>query len=590
MPDTATAPTLDTSMQKLGQAARAKQVPSPAPKLAPSIVNNPLTNAVKASLQPQADALDKQLSDENAQVAYYQSQQQAAWGAMQRQRMVTVNRAQILKKALPVLGIFALLVGATSGSENALAALGGGLAGLQQGMEKQFQDAWAQYKQKYQQMDAHAKEVSSQLKEIIEARDKTATQKMDLIRSITSTVPAFYRIQQTAQNQAENRADADARHLDTMRLELQKFDFQRQQAARMFGSADAGVSAPTADEIQTAARAIDPKAVGKDGNIPAALLGNAMSVANAAKAVASFKHMAPADALNDVVSTMRKGHMLRQPMTTQAIESAMGVQAPEGQQTGGLSADGKSLYGAMTLSHEAPYISHFNAGFIIPAMNSAAAQLRAAGVNPANFGEMFASEKARSKALSTLTQQAAVINRNIDVLDRDSQLMLQSVDPVALGRFPTYNSLKMFMERNSGNPDVSKYLLYVNTVVDAYARVMSNGTGAGATAVGFQNMAYDRIRANSSPGQLAATVDALKQDADNQASATNNGIGFMTQSLSRAGLGRGLPNSSVPGGGNPGIIPGIGSAPGEPTVPAPGTSAAPGGQGWSAEPQDSGQP
>lgn len=582
---------LDSSMQALGHAAQAKQAPrpapvSPSPAPQPDITDNPLTNAVKAKLQPQMDELDQRLAGEDAQIDYYQGQQQAAWGAMQRQRLVTINRAQILRKVLPVVGLFTLLAGAKGGSDAALAALGGGLAGLQSGMEKQFQNAWQQYKAEYQKMDAHAKAVSAQLKEVLEDRTKTATQKMDLARAITATVPAFYRARLSAENEAENRAAADERHLQTMQLELAKFDWQRQQAAKAFGGADAGVSAPTSEDVQAAAAAIDPTGAGKGGKIPQDLLANAMSVASAARAVASVKHLSQADALTDVVATMRKGRMLGKPMTAQAIERKMGVDGGEGGQGGGLSGDGKALYGAMTLSHEAPYISHFNAGYIIPAMNSAAAQLRAAGINPANFGEMFASEKARSKALSTLTNQAAVINRNIETLDLDSQLMLHAADKVGLTRFPTYNSLKMFVERNSGDPSVSKYLLYVNTVVDAYARVMSNGTGAGATAVGFQNMAYSRIRANAARGQLSETVDALKQDADNQAKATNDGIDLMTQSLSRAGLSRGMPNSSVQGGGSPGLIPGIGQAPGTESIPEPGTAApaAPGGQGWSIEP------
>jgi|SRR5579859_774063 len=139
----------------------------------------------------EGEQLGQHLNEDEAELSHLDKAQQANWQMLQRQRLVTVNQAQLLRKVLPIIGIFTLIAGKAAGMDGALAALAGGMAGLSKGLDQNMQNAWQQYTASYNQMMARVKETQSQIKAVIDDRDKTQMQKVDLLKALGSQVAAY---------------------------------------------------------------------------------------------------------------------------------------------------------------------------------------------------------------------------------------------------------------------------------------------------------------------------------------------------------------------------------------------------------------
>jgi hypothetical protein len=266
--------------------------PAPAPTPAPAMPQSMDGMSQVASALPKGDPgqalaqaevaqgtqLDQRMGEDDAELAHLDQAQQANWQMMQRQRLVTVNQAQILRKVLPVIGIFTLIAGKAGGMDSALAALGGGMAGLTKGLDQKMQDAWKQYTASYNQMMARVKETQAQIKAVIDDRDKTQAQKTDLYKALGSQV-ASYRLalskaqsdasrMQAAQLRASTEAADTAAH-DATALAVAKTHADVERQARIVAQqkqlADVALKPPTVNDMQTALGALfgapDAKAV-----------------------------------------------------------------------------------------------------------------------------------------------------------------------------------------------------------------------------------------------------------------------------------------------------------------------------------------
>lgn len=226
----------------------------------------------------QGAQLDQRMGEDTAELSHLDKAQQMNWQMMQRQRLVTVNKAQVLRKVLPVIGLFTLIAGKTDGMDGALAALGGGMAGLTKGLDQNMQDAWKHYTVQYNQMMARVKETQAQIKAVIEDRDKTQAQKTDLYKALGSQV-ASYRLalsraasdasrMQAAQLRTSTEA-SDTAHHDATALAIAQTHADLERQARTVAQqkhlADVALKPPTVNDMKTALSALfgapDPKAI-----------------------------------------------------------------------------------------------------------------------------------------------------------------------------------------------------------------------------------------------------------------------------------------------------------------------------------------
>lgn len=238
-------------------------------QLAGSLPKNDPGRALAGEEAAQGARLQQHLDEDDAQLSHLDAAQQDTWRMMQRQRLVTVNKAQVLRKVLPVIGLFTLIAGKAAGMDGALAALGGGLAGLTKGLDQGMQDAWKQYTASYNQMMARVKETQAQIKAVIDDRDKTQAQKTDLYKALGSQV-ASYRLalsraasDQSRMAAAQLRASteqADTAAHDATELAVANTHAQLEQQARIVAQqkhlADVALKPPTVGDMKVALGAL----------------------------------------------------------------------------------------------------------------------------------------------------------------------------------------------------------------------------------------------------------------------------------------------------------------------------------------------
>ena len=238
-------------------------------KLAGSLPKGDPAQPLAQAEVAQGAQLQQHMDADEAQLSHLDQAQQANWQMMQRQRLITVNKAQVLRKVLPVIGLFTLIAGKAEGLDGALAALGGGMAGLTKGMDQNMQDAWKQYTVHYNQMMARVKETQAQIKAVIDDRDKTQAQKTDLYKALGSQV-ASYRLalsraqsdqsrMQAAQLRASTEAADTAAH-DATQLAVANTHAEVERQARIVAQqkhlADVALKPPTVGDMKVALGAL----------------------------------------------------------------------------------------------------------------------------------------------------------------------------------------------------------------------------------------------------------------------------------------------------------------------------------------------
>lgn len=238
-------------------------------QLAGSLPKNDPGRALADQEVAQGAQLQQHMDEDDAQLSHLDAAQQDTWRMMQRQRLVTVNKAQVLRKVLPVIGLFTLIAGKAAGMDGALAALGGGLAGLTKGLDQGMQDAWNQYTVSYNQMMARVQETQAQIKAVIDDRDKTQAQKTDLYKALGSQVASYRlalsnvasnesRIQAANIRASTDRADAAAH--DATALAVANTHAQLEQQARIVAQqkhlADVALKPPTVGDMKVALGAL----------------------------------------------------------------------------------------------------------------------------------------------------------------------------------------------------------------------------------------------------------------------------------------------------------------------------------------------
>lgn len=574
-------PQLDSSMAAFGAAARANPTaPAPAkPQLAPrqpsprppqassaadAIANSPVVQATRAILAPNEAESDQRIANDDAMIEQYTQMQHANWAAEQRQRLVTVNRAKIIKRVLPIVGLFALIAGKSDGMDGALAALGGGLAGLQSGMERQFQDAWRQYNAEAKKTEERAKDISAQLKEVMADREKTATQKMDDARAIAGSMKvAFSSLQ--AQNRAEfTQEQENARHLQTLQLEVQKFDWQRAQAARALGDANGAVSSPTDDEVQQAASAIFGDKLPTGGKLTAAQHWQAAQVAQAAKASMFGGKNDYAGALRDTVSHIDLHKIGTAPLSAGEIERKTGGAGGTGPNGAFTEEDRLALEAGATPGNLKTFEGGLDAaaiGFIANnrieyqgnygrgAKNAttpsrftveerATQILQSAGLSTGDLPALRARASSRVAAMKKVQETQSMLDSKIGALRPDIQKMLAAARDVGTGRLPPWNGISLATRRAAGDPKVAAYEQAVLDVQADYGPILSFSANSSGSTVFSLRTSIEALSKSLNYDQLTQSANQLLAAAENTNHGLQTNLNALSGGLTMMGLGR----------------------------------------------------
>lgn len=104
----------------------------------------------------------------------------------QRQRFITMQRGVDLKTFLPIAAAFALIGGRLAGAAGALSGMAGALAGYSQGRTDAYNRAYDQWKSEMDSVLAEAKQTDSALSDIMKDASTSATQKIDLLKTVST--------------------------------------------------------------------------------------------------------------------------------------------------------------------------------------------------------------------------------------------------------------------------------------------------------------------------------------------------------------------------------------------------------------------
>lgn len=134
--------------------------------------------------------------------------QRQLFAAQQRRRLITVNRAQTMKKLFPMAAIFALIGGGVAGTAGALSALAGGLAGFKTGEDQQYKRAVNQWSDNFNATLQRAQMQIGAVNEVMDNDKLNIDQKMEQLRAVTAGNPYLAHVVESSQNNASRVFDS----------------------------------------------------------------------------------------------------------------------------------------------------------------------------------------------------------------------------------------------------------------------------------------------------------------------------------------------------------------------------------------------
>lgn len=195
-----------------------------------------------ASINATNDATGKKIA---ALQGDYDGEMQRINAAAQRQRLIGIKQAQALRKALPIIGVFALIAGASDGVLGAMSALAGGLAGLSQGQTEAYKRAWNEYDAQVKGMFAEQKGILQEMKDVRDDASKTVDQKIALFKVIGSGNKLF----STLSGQEANSMERWMQNQAAMANRIKVAEIAHAKAAAQNAPADNSELSETAVEL-----------------------------------------------------------------------------------------------------------------------------------------------------------------------------------------------------------------------------------------------------------------------------------------------------------------------------------------------------
>ena len=243
-----------------------------------------------------------------------------------------------------------------------------------------------------------------------------------------------------------------------------------------------------------------------------------------------------ADALRTVHATMVAQHITGANFSESKLDSALGIQANDPKDVpgaDGLTEYGRQYLGAAAAAFKPIHIYGKHAPQMIEEVNQAGRMLYGqGGQNPASFAAQQSNVTARQSATKKLQEKLTILQGYRGELDADLSSLMTSAQDAGLTRFPSWNAVKLAAEKQGGDPKVTAYAMWLTTVRDVYAKILTNQTtGAGVTDFGM-TQAINRLPQSANMEQLRAAVDTIKAAAAHMESGFQNQLTSLQHSLS----------------------------------------------------------
>lgn len=492
--------------------------------------------------------LDEQTADEHRNaIQHYDQQMNAITQAMQRQRLVTINRAKIIKKTLPIVGLFALMAGGVDGISGAMSALAGGLAGLSQGLDKKYQEAWKDYDARVKNLVNQAKITHQEMTDILKDKGIPIPQQIAMLKAVGASVPLVRSI---------NTSEAGA--YEKLLAAHEKLGRSIDKVEGVHAQATEASTPPTQQEVAQAHALLDPQGTGKPGL-------NAHQIAIVAKTAKALGMQddgsgpSYGQALHKVVATMNAQGITGKNFSESTLDRSLGIDlAQGGYQLGsgarlpvvdGVDPDlamtgamylltGKSLY---SLTGRAK-----NRGSLATAASHYANSiLQTAGMTLEDLPRLQGSFKAREHALSEVTKRGQLVQTYANELQLNIDKMLVEAKKVDLSKFKTWNAIQLAAKSQTSNPEAAAYAQSVLDVAGSYGKVLSGGTtGAGITDTQLR-VGMNALGVNLDYDALASSAHQITLSAKNAEDAFNSRADALSGALNAMGLSKPVPTGTV---------------------------------------------
>lgn len=499
----------------------------------------------------QRDQQDQQL------LAGYSQQMAQITQAASRNQMISINRAQELRKFLPVLGIFTLIAGKVDGMDGALAAMAGGLAGLRQGNEEAFQRSWAQVQLKSKQLADRAKEVHENVNAILADRSKSIPEQLTLLKTATAQTPFFndavkLATLQNTEVRTANETQLQGYKLQNYALKNEQLGLTIKQMRGMTDSTNAAVSPASADQVDSVQRMLDaqfPLPKNATDAQKALRRNEAHQVAtyavgqSARYPQAGFQHVAQ-QSIRKLALQGNLGTKLGSQASFDKTLHGAGMTVDESAApAGGLSEDAIAANGVAWLATGELPTSKYQSKFSAPAtrglnekvMNSGTQALVNLGFAPTDIMEFRGLTKANEKALGTLVNQGASISRNFNNLSLNIDKYRQAMAAFGPGKVPAMNWVRLMALRNSGDPRTSALGQAAFDVQADYGRLVSTSTSAAGISDTQLKLAQSLLSPNASAPQNNASLDQIMEAGRNLVASTRAAVHEQAQALSLGG-------------------------------------------------------
>lgn len=171
---------------------------------------------------------------------------------------------------------------------------------------------------------------------------------------------------------------------------------------------------------------------------------------------------------------------------------------------------------------ETPPVGFGTLGFMQRAaiMNESARLLKDQGMSAESAAVQQKANKAVATALSGVERQRGLILTFENTANRNADIVLDMNKKVDRTGVPAFNRWVLAGRQSiTGDPDVAKLNLAIQTFTNEYARVTNSATGGGVSSDTARKEISDRIYAAQTPQQLEGVISLAKQEMANRRKA-----------------------------------------------------------------------
>ncbi len=153
-------------------------------------------------------------------------------------------------------------------------------------------------------------------------------------------------------------------------------------------------------------------------------------------------------------------------------------------------------------------------------LEKVAADAAATGDTAAAIAARSEARKANSMALDQVTKLEANTKSYYDTMDKNLQNLLDIQGKVDSTGSPLINKVyRAWQQGVSGDPEVARYVTYLNAVQGEYAKIKSGSLGNQAASDASRKEAAEVINKFMSQGQIQAVADAMRTEGNNRLSS-----------------------------------------------------------------------